>query len=201
VTAALRPLGFAKGGATYRREVDGLLWLLDVQRSQWNSKERISFTLNWGVFVPGLFSLYSNRPDAGRPRVSQSCIHGRVGDLMPGGLDHWWDIRADDVVPMADERVADELRQGHVGYVLPFLEAFKERQDVIDYLEHSGVQQVAFDPRAPAIRLAYLGILYCLRGDRDRCCDAITSAEEAAVKSSAGFREHLAALRARLCGS
>src|SRR5437867_543938 len=92
LTDTLKQLGFRKRGVVYRQEVDGLQWLIDVQKSGFNSKEKASFTLNLGVFVPGLWALYSGRSEPAAPQVPDCCIYGRVGQLTPDKRDHWWDL-------------------------------------------------------------------------------------------------------------
>lgn len=59
VTPTLRSLGFKKRGMTYRKDLDECSWFANIQRSRWNSDGVTRFTLNIGVYVPGVFSTYS----------------------------------------------------------------------------------------------------------------------------------------------
>ncbi|MEZ5345226.1 MAG: DUF4304 domain-containing protein [Pyrinomonadaceae bacterium] len=55
----LKDLGFRKNGAVYSRVTGGITWLIEVQRSQWNDQSELRFTLNVGVYVPGVWSTYA----------------------------------------------------------------------------------------------------------------------------------------------
>lgn len=198
LTGVLQPLGFRKQGAHYRRRVNGLWWVIDVQRSQWNTHEKASFAINFGIFVPGVMALFGNSSDPPEPVVPASCIQGRAG---MGGRDQWWDLRAEDTIPAADDEIAAGMERSLREYVLPFLERFRSEGDVIDYLEAARGQKGLLWPPSDPIRLAYLAILYHLSGDPERCRAALTEAQAAAARSPASFRAELSALAQRLRGT
>jgi hypothetical protein len=180
----------------YVRELEDISWIIDVQKSQWNTKEKAEFTLNCGVYVPGLFAAYGNRPEPETPSIGRCCLQARIGALTDG-KDRWWVLHADDDIETTDEKIGAEIRDRLEHGVLPFLERFQSRRDLAAYLEAWGPrEQKQVMPKNEVIVLAYLGILYWLLGEQEKCRSMLAQAAEKAAKKP--NEELIHDLRARL---
>jgi Domain of unknown function (DUF4304) len=197
LTALLKPRGFRKRGSLYRYDLKELSWLIDVQKSRWNTQEAAEFTVNFGVFVPGVIATYGNRTEPDTPGIHHCCIYGRVGDLTPDHLDKWWKVNAHDALPGADQLISADIRQHVEQYILPFEEGFRTRRDVVEYLESGYAKQPVFWPSNEVIRFAYLGILYHLLGEQTKCRSMLERA--ANTKTKTALDDHIQELRDRLC--
>jgi len=51
------------------------------------------FTLNIGVYYPEVAELHGLTAEGKYPREYESTLRVRIGTLMPGGHDHWWEVR------------------------------------------------------------------------------------------------------------
>jgi hypothetical protein len=166
VTAVLKPLGFKKQGNSYVCQMTDLAWVIDVQKGRWNTKEKAEFTLNFGVFVPGLFEVYGNRSEPQAAGLTRCAFYMRVG-VLTDHRDMWWIMRAEDDVTTVDQHTVMEIRDRLERGVIPFLQGFQTRMDVIAYLETwSPRERRGIFPMSESIVLAYLGILYHLLGAR-----------------------------------
>jgi hypothetical protein len=47
VDPVLLPLGFTRRGQVYKRSLDRLWWVFQVERSRWNTAEECSFDYRW----------------------------------------------------------------------------------------------------------------------------------------------------------
>ena len=92
LTPLLRSRGFRKRGPVYVAEHGEVTWLVDVQKSQWNDRNEAQFTVNGGVYVPGVVSGYSRRPDPAEPKMVDCCLSVRIGMLDESRVDKWWKI-------------------------------------------------------------------------------------------------------------
>ncbi len=124
VTAVLKPRGFKKKRWNYTRPLPGLVWTVQVQRSQWNDSNHLSFTLNCGVYVVGVAPLMWGKPDPTNPGSEHFSVGGRIGAFEdPDGVDLWWELRADDIHATTQQSAAD-IRSRREQHVLPFLDRF-----------------------------------------------------------------------------
>lgn len=141
IARAVRPLvaehGFRKSSRTWRRKTpEGLHQILNVQASPWNRRgrddggaTRAAFTLNVGIFVPGLGQLI-DWPVQERPRGEHDCHVGlRIGQLA-GKPDIWWDVVTDGSDNVGIE-VEDLLRE----VVLPWFDQCSTVAGLVDWIE------------------------------------------------------------------
>lgn len=194
LTPALKPPGLRKSGNVYRAARDGLWWLVDVQGSRWDGPDEVRFTLNAGVYVPGVLATYTGRPEPKQPGPGDCCISARIGMLTPERKDLWWTLRNEDAG--ADEAIGREVGEAASTYLVPFLERFAGVEDVLRFLETAEPAFRQVQPQNPAIRMAYAAIIHHMGGRPQESRDRL----EAAVDSAAGspIEEHLLTLRARI---
>lgn len=193
----LEKQSFHKQGLNFVRQLPELAWIIDIQKSRWNTKDQVEFTLNCGVFIPDVISLYGGRDKPVPCSAAASCVSARLGSLKPDALDKWWRLSIGDRLPETDEKTVADVGSEIEQVLLPFLFRFRNQRDVIDFLE-SGYSQFPFVwPRSDAIRLSYLAALYHMSGEKDRSMAAIaraqTEAERCPLESHIrDFRERLA---------
>lgn len=197
LTPMLKPLGFQKCGNIFISQHEELSWIIDIQKSLWNNKDEAQFTLNCGVYVPGVISTYINQPEPKVPTLRHCCISARVGMLSDNKLDKWWKLYRNDDLESIDRKVGSEILERIQLNVLPFLYRFKSRQEVVSYLkEPPSPNDRNVSPQNKAQQLAYLGIMYSLLGQYDECITTLTRAEQEAIGSP--VEEYIRHLQMRL---
>ena len=133
VAPRLRELGFKGSGQRFELPSEDFWALIGFQKSQWGSKEEVSFTVNITVASrrrwdearqtrpylgerPAPNSLYTAPKLAMQDYIWQS----RIGFLLPAGTDWWWELD-----PATDTRqLADDVVSAIRDYALP---AMRER--------------------------------------------------------------------------
>ncbi|MYQ44826.1 DUF4304 domain-containing protein [Streptomyces sp. SID4985] len=123
IEPGLRRLGFVGSRGCFELRDPEVWRLLGIQKAGGSSSSRVRFTVNvmimdksvWEEARTG-FSKAPARPNPnnvygqwGRPR--------RIGALLPGGVDHWWEVTA----RTSPERLAAGVLSAVEDYALPFL--------------------------------------------------------------------------------
>lgn len=126
VHAELRPLGFRKQGYNFIKIVNGNAAIIDFQRSQSNTMERVSFTINVAVVCGCLLD-----PEGLPLEESKSYdghIRSRVGMLSFDGPEKWWGISLS-----TDKQVlANEVAEVVCRDVLPWLRLYLDERSLVD---------------------------------------------------------------------
>ncbi len=183
VTSLLKDLGFRKKQLIYACPVDGLSWLIDIQKSQWNDQEEAHFTVNCGVYVPGVLSIYANMSEPSTPKIEHCSFSVRIGMLIPEKKDLWWRLAVNDF-ESTDSEIAQDLRSKIENVILPFLGKFKSVMDVAAFLSSDlGDKYAQVAPVTTAQRLAYSAIIYSKVGNSTKAKKILNMAIESAKKS------------------
>jgi hypothetical protein len=121
VAPALRELGFKGSGQNYRLPSDDYWALLGFQKSTSSDASRVRFTAN--VLVVSRADWDAVREE--RPRLPErptaTTFWGtfvwqkRIGELLPGGEDLWWEVAAG----VGASELADAVIWAVQDYVLP----------------------------------------------------------------------------------
>lgn len=69
VTPALRNCGFVKKGQVYEHIGRGVSWIVDVCRNPLKTRNKSAFTLECGIHLQSLMSIYLNRPEPRRINI------------------------------------------------------------------------------------------------------------------------------------
>ena len=114
VAPPFKRAGFKKQGLNFRLQTSMSWMVFNIQKSQWNDAEDISFTGNLGVRFHEVHRLHllevGDLPDG--PAAESNCHwRARLGDLMPEPHDHWWRV--------IDDRTADRAARE----LVPLLDA------------------------------------------------------------------------------
>lgn len=178
-TMLLRQRGFQKRGNVYAYMVNSsLAHLVDVQHSRWNDPREVRFTLNCGVYVPGVTSAFTNTPDPSRPSIVDCCVIGRAGLLKAPYLDTWWAVSSSTSAE-SDAETRTQLGSMIEGVILPFLRRFPDRRSVAVFLTEPlipGDQHV--QPSSDALRFAYAALIWRSLEDPAKCRECLHRAAE-----------------------
>jgi hypothetical protein len=93
---ALRDLGFKRSGQTFGIRGNGVWGILNLQRSTSSNANLARFTVNVSVWSD-LLAEHNNTGDGllySKKLPPEPACHWRtrIGQFMPGGNDHWWDL-------------------------------------------------------------------------------------------------------------
>ena len=195
VRPILKQYNFKKSRESYVSKRDFLSWYFQFQRSQWNTPDRVEFTVNVGVFVPGVVSAYVNRPQKKSISLTDCCIYARIGMLAEAREDCWWVLNIDDDANIVDRTIGLELKKTIEEYAIPFLQNFDTIQQVAEFLESTSETSKYVNPMNQAIRFAYAAILYSFVDNNLEQQAAITKA--VALAKDSPIEEHVVLLKER----
>jgi hypothetical protein len=125
IAPLMREQGFRKQRNTFWIRGDGTWGVVNFQKSQWNTSDDVSFTINVGVEADVL------RADLRReepPHYATCSIDDRIGALLGRG-DTWWELRGPDDLGT----VADEVEQALTVCAIPFVKEFPEQRSLLSY--------------------------------------------------------------------
>ena len=88
LTTALKPLGYAKSGSTFRLHNSDTIFIISLQSSTSSTSALAKVTVNLGVHVPVL-----QDPQQTSSSSWSAHWHQRIGHLLPEKDDIWWSIR------------------------------------------------------------------------------------------------------------
>ena len=199
VTPLLRALKFKKRRLNYAYGFDELCWLVNIQKSQWNNQEQSRFTVNCGVYIPGIVSVYANISEPTSPSIRHCACSVRIGMLMPEKIDIWWTLTLGDSASV-DEDIAQDIRSKIENIALPFPHKFKSSQSVTDFLlSESSDKYKQVDPGAKTIRLEYSAIIYSKLNRHDEAKRIFDIAIEASKDSPTEYTiNHLKSLKLKI---
>lgn len=129
----LKPIGFKKKAYNFYLRRQDIGQIVNIQKSSFYSKDRISFTINTGIFVPEYWAgLYYN---IGKelpifPSEPECLIRQRIGQLRNQN-DTWYDV---------DEKTDEndliiEMRINLENYILPYFEQTKTKDGFLAMLD------------------------------------------------------------------
>ncbi|MGI4790388.1 MAG: DUF4304 domain-containing protein [Janthinobacterium lividum] len=197
MTTPLTQNGFRKRGRVFSRQLDGLAWLIEIQRSRHNSKEQTAFTVDCGIYVPGVMNLYIRIPAPTVPTTIDCCI--RIGNemLTEESVNGWWTLYDPPHTVQEDAEILNDLHKRVFNHVLPFLNEFPSTSEVAQYLERpraNGEQRIT--PGTYAMALGCAGIIRLLRDERKAAIEALSKAVQEA--SGSPGEQHLRLLERHL---
>src|SRR5690606_33030026 len=107
----LKASGFTKSGREFHRQRDGNWHVVNVQASMGNVGDTGKFTINLGVFHPAI-SLLAGKPlQTSKPKEYECTVRERIGGLMPGETDYWWEVSPQIPAHHVAEDVASAVEQ------------------------------------------------------------------------------------------
>lgn len=136
----LSAAGFRKRANSFNRSTsDGLVHHLSIQLGAFDPSGMHAvaglvpdnhgrFTVNLGVHVPAMAR--RGPPRSAWINTYDCQLRWRLGELLPGGADRWWDLR--------DGAAADEVLAAVVEVGIPRLDAFPDAEHVLGAYERDG---------------------------------------------------------------
>ena len=134
----LKPLGFKKKGNNFYRKLQDLGQIVNVQKSKFNSKEHISFTINTGLFIPEfwlIFYNYQGKSVPDYPTEPECAIRQRIGKLKYNNLDKWFEIDNNSDF----SKLNHDLNDSVVNFIIPYFEKTKTKNNIIQLLQDKSV--------------------------------------------------------------
>ncbi len=111
----LKPLGFIRNGRVLRIVDQGIAGIIEFQRSSKSSASKLLFTVNLGVVYgelldTGIFGLQ-------KARVVDAHVGQRIGMLLPGHPDKWWEISENTNGDVLVREVSELISEICVSYI------------------------------------------------------------------------------------
>jgi len=88
----LKKAGYRKTARTFRKSSESSTRVTNLQASWTNNGSEGRFTLNLGVYFPEAARIHGLLRVTDEPVESDCVVSQRIGFLMPGGRDHWWEV-------------------------------------------------------------------------------------------------------------
>ncbi len=173
----LKPLGFARRNATWNRQFDSFIDVIDIQIS----KAGETVTVNAGVLHPEVHKkCWATEPPAviDEPLCT---VRIRIGQLLDA-KDMWWELN--------DAKIFDDIIERVNAHVLPFLEQMHSLEAMERFLTIAQVTRQKYP--LPAICLA---IIKSEQGDRTGACALLTELGE---RLGAAWRNRIREIAGRL---
>ena len=201
VTAVLRPHGFQRSGTRWLKDLGDVVWLVQLERGSWNSRDDVVVRPYFAVVVPSVRQLIGGEADKPLHYVS-GAVRGSLAEVGPRRLRVMmkrsvaYDVKAGDP-PAAAEQIASRLREQLEQDVLPFLDRLRSPADVLAYLEQP--KRPTKDP-VGAWHTLYVCALHAVLGhvDEARAGLARLEADIGAAAARDPWAAHIAAVRSRL---
>lgn len=173
---SLGKFGYSKHGNLYACKESELVRVIDLNKSKTSSKSEITFTLDCGIYIPGVVAFYCNKSESKLSQITDCCIHARIGLLNKNNLDKWWTLREDDAVSVAEGIEADICNRLEMD-AIPFLNRFGGPADVIQFLTAQRIRQDAHVwPQSDGIAFCLAAIVASLHGTPAQTEDLIQAA-------------------------
>ncbi len=126
VASEIKSRGFVRRKRTLRSLVGANAALIDFQKSDRSSSQRLVFTINLGTVCGALLVGGGNTVE--KADISDSHLRTRLGMLFDKPGDKWWEIsRATDLVALQQE-----LSEAIAKFALPFLQTYTKNEALKD---------------------------------------------------------------------
>jgi hypothetical protein len=177
VHAQLKPLGFKKRGQNFYIGGGGNVGLINVQKSQFGSKDDIQFTINVAAWSRRLEDAFPSGGKTADVPTEPACQwRRRIGDwTRDQRFDVWWHVTEATDVKQLIEEIAPLIEQ----HAVPFLRTHLSDEDLRDHLarSHEGVG-------SPIRALLFLAELLSQIGPREDLPDVLVRLRKEAATST-----------------
>ena len=113
-------LGFHRRGSILRIVTQGNAGIIEFQKSTKNTNNKIFFTVNLAVICGAL--LEPDQPSLEKARSMGAHLRQRIGMLMPGRPDKWWEISEASTVGTLASEVSEVIATEGAPYVARYLD-------------------------------------------------------------------------------
>lgn len=144
--------GFRTPASNFYIDLGDFRKIVQFQKSQFNSRDHVKFTINVGIFDKLANEEFSDRPYGKKlksPRPCDCILEKRIGGLLPAHLDKWYQLDENTSI----EEVKRNLENDITNYLLPYLNQFNSLEDVVNaYITEDDLYITS---RAPRIYYAF----------------------------------------------
>lgn len=133
LTPFLKSYGYSRRGQNFRTRRGANWGMLFFQKGKWNTKTRLEFTVNLGVFSQALDRFFQEWGKDAPPEWGYQHWSKRIGSLLPGRLDKWWVIDEDIDLPALVETL-----QGVLPLAIAEIEKYLKDENFRDHLLAGG---------------------------------------------------------------
>src|SRR5205823_2772907 len=155
--SALKPHGFRKKGATFVKDGDDVVLIVQLQKSRSSTATHVKATVNLSAYSRSLTRALGYPLEYPHdPRIHWQV---RLGGVMPGGQDRWWEAREE----RGTSRAGEEIAQALTHYGLPALDGVSTTPKLV------ALWQAGRHPGIGAPPLAGLGRSSAGRSNRPAC--------------------------------
>jgi hypothetical protein len=181
LTPTMHARGFAKKGIVYSRVLADVLHLMDIQQSDSNRKTAVRFTLNIGVYVPGVQETIYGGAERKKFSAASGLNHGRPGLFTDRNFDTWWEVKAGEDLAKDDDVGRNMLAVVEEGAFQYFFDRLMDRTSLAEFLEvpRSKRYKQMF-PYVDSPCFVYAGLIWDQLGVYDKCRTCMVKAVEAA---------------------
>lgn len=127
IAPEMKTLGFKRRSVSFAKSTNDIVWVLAFQKNVYSTSELLSFTVNIGIYYSAMAEAQGFAPSS-HPKVSECQIETRLGELMPGSDDYWWEVATGGVIEERTNDVAAAIRK----FAIPYLEQVQCVSDMLD---------------------------------------------------------------------
>jgi Domain of unknown function (DUF4304) len=176
LTPTLDNVGFTKHGIVYTRDLHPIVNIVDVQQSFGNTLQAISFTLNCGIYVPGVKASFWNAPEPQKLCAANGIIDMRLGSALLGRIEQWWDLKTTDGLER-DAEIGLDIRLSLEQRAFPLFDRFREKRAIAEFLSQPRRKEDSpLFTYGEAYQRAYAAILWRMLGDQEQFNECLEQA-------------------------
>ncbi|MFI1770305.1 DUF4304 domain-containing protein [Thalassobellus citreus] len=119
--------GFRIPALNFYKDCGEFRKIVQIQKSQFNSKTDLKFTMNIGIFDKLINEKISRFGIIKTPKPHDCALAKRIGKLLPEKLDKWYEINSKTSL----EKLQLELESDLNNYLFPYLNKFEIIENVV----------------------------------------------------------------------
>lgn len=125
-----KELGFKRNGKSFNKKINDIVQVINIQKSQWNHQDNLSFTFNIGFLNEDIYRERWNKEAPKFVRVYDCQIHFRLGQLTKK-MDYWYELNEN------RERIdlGNEIMNHLIKYLKPILDDNQTLNSLKDFLK------------------------------------------------------------------
>jgi Domain of unknown function (DUF4304) len=146
LTPTMHARGFTKKGRIYTRILADVVHLMDIQQSESNKKTEVSFSLNIGVYVPGVRTTAHHGVMPATLIGASGIVNTRAGLVAEPKKDYWWEVKSSDDQEKDDDIGQHMLSVVEGGAFRRFFDRFVDKKSLAEFLmlpRENSDQQIA----------------------------------------------------------
>ncbi len=132
----LKPYNFKKSGNNFYKDYSNFGQILNIQKSRWNTKDDIEFTINIGIFEPNFYQIYYNKQIPKFPKTADCIYTIRIGYLK-SNYDFWYNLY--DNYNKTKNEVTSDIKN----YILPFFDNTNTSEKIFELIKNGNSSYIS----------------------------------------------------------